>query len=233
MTKSSKEDEEYNEFLAWKARKEKKKNKPTEIKDKYPVSKIEKDPERIHMYVVGIRILNVSEYKKLLSVIPKKIHINIFDILMMTGIRYEEMLRLYDNENWYMRDLNLIHLPEEAMGKAERKQLERDISPLPISFPLMMDIFFENRRPPTQVTWDTNMKRWAEKAGMSPFGMSVKTTRKTLESWMYEAGVEQNKICLRQGHDSLTSLKHYQGRSFSDIEKYEIRKQLEAWNLSN
>jgi hypothetical protein len=60
-------------------------------------------------------------------------------------------------------------------------------------------------------------QRWAVAAGINPYGLSAKTTRKTLESWMITAGIIESAVCLRQGHDSLTSMKHYQGFVFSEI----------------
>lgn len=53
-------------------------------------------------------------------------------------------------------------------------------------------------------------------AGLSPYGLSVKTIRKTLESWMIAAGVLESSVCLRQGHDLLKSMRHYQGLASSN-----------------
>jgi hypothetical protein len=36
-------------------------------------------------------------------------------------------------------------------------------------------------------------------------------------------------VCLRQGHDSLTSMNHYQGLPFMDGERAEISKRLAGW----
>ena len=46
------------------------------------------------------------------------------------------------------------------------------------------------------------------------------------------AGVVESTVCLRQGHDSLTSMRHYQGLAFSDDEVRDIKKQLTAWGIS-
>jgi hypothetical protein len=68
-------------------------------------------------------------------------------------------------------------------------------------------------------------------AGINPYGLSVKTTRKTLESWMIAAGIIESAVCLRQGHDSLTSMRHYQALVFSDDELRDIKKKLTAWGI--
>src|SRR5665811_1511958 len=56
-------------------------------------------------------------------------------------------------------------------------------------------------------------------------------TRKTIESWCVAAGIIESSVCLRQGHDSLTSMRHYQGLAFSEDEMRDIKKQLTSWNL--
>lgn len=48
---------------------------------------------------------------------------------------------------------------------------------------------------------------------------------------MVVPGVPESAICLRQGHDSLTSMRYYQGLAFSDEELRDIKKQLIAWGL--
>jgi hypothetical protein len=48
---------------------------------------------------------------------------------------------------------------------------------------------------------------------------------------MIKAGVLESTVCLRQGHDSLTSMRHYQGLAFSEEEIRDINNQLTAWGL--
>lgn len=147
-------------------------------------------------------------------------------------MRYAEMLRLYDNHDWYNEKRNIIHLPEEAQKKHKRKQLERTIHPLPSMFNYLLKDFWEASRPPTASTWNKVLQRWAQAAGISPFGVSAKSTRKTIESWLIASGYVESTVCLRQGHDSLTSMRHYQGLAFSDDEKRDIKKQLTAWGFN-
>lgn len=198
---------------------------------KYPKLEYKKDPDALHLYVKDIRTLTPKEYQALKAEILKDSHKNIFDILIITGMRYAELLRLHDNPAWYDEENNLIHLPEEARKKHKRRQLERTIHPLPDTFNCMMKDFLQARRPPLEATWNKNMQRWAMYAGINPYGLSVKTTRKTIESWLIAAGIPESTVCLRQGHDSLTSMKHYQGLVFSEDELRDIKKQLLSWNL--
>ena len=211
-----------------------KKNNHVKITEsnKYPVLQLRRDPETIHHYLNGeIRILTPGEYQKIKNIIPQKRHRTLFDILMITGMRYIEVQRLWDHREWYLKKDNIIHLPEEAQKKHKRSQLERTIHPLPGMFELLMDNFFEERRPPAESNWNRDLRNWAENASINPYGLSAKSTRKTIESWMIKSGSLESAVCLRQGHDSLTSMRHYQGLAFSDDEIRDIKRQLTTWGL--
>ncbi|HET8685720.1 MAG TPA: hypothetical protein VFM18_03525 [Methanosarcina sp.] len=111
--------------------------KTTEM-NKYPVLKLKRDPEAIHHYLNGeIRILVPEEYQRIKNVIPQKRHRTLFDVLMITGMRYVEVQRLWDHKEWYLQKKNIIHLPEEAQKKHKRTQQERTIHPLPGMFELL------------------------------------------------------------------------------------------------
>lgn len=201
------------------------------IKEKYPSLKYTKDREALHLYVHDIRILTPTEYDKLLSFIPNKSHRALFELLMMSGMRYIEVQRLHDHPEWYNEKKNLIHLPEEAQLKHKRRMLERTIHPLPSEFRYIWQNFLEGGKPPAKCTWNKDLQRWAIKADIQPYGISAKTTRKVLESWMIAAGIPVNIVCLRQGHDSLTSMRHYQGLAFDDQEILDIKNKLRDWKL--
>ena len=53
---------------------------------------------------------------------------------------------------------NMIHLPEEAQRKHKRSQQERTIHPLPGMFELLLDDFFEARKPPAESNWNRDLK---------------------------------------------------------------------------
>jgi integrase len=204
----------------------------TTEQNKYPTQQIRRDPAMMHLYSAGeIRILTVDEYQKLEEAIPKDEHKIILKVLLITGMRFIELQRLYDNPEWYNQKRNHIHLPPEGQKKHKRTQKERTIHPLPSMFSDTMKLFFSGCRPPHESSWNRNIQRWSRIAGLNPYGISAKTTRKTIESWMVTAGIEVTSICLRQGHDSLTSMNHYQGLAFSDSEQRDIENQLKMWGL--
>ncbi len=200
---------------------------------KYPISKYEKDNENLQFYVNGIRILTPDEYQKLKAAIPKDEYKTKLDILLITGMRYAEYLRLYNHQEWYNEKRNIIHLPEEAQLKHKRKQRQRTINNLPSMFSYLLKDFWKARAPPPlESTWNKDLQRWARLANLNPYGISAKTTRKTIESYMISAGIPVNVVCLRQGHDSLTSMNHYQGLAFSDDEVRDIQRILTEWGIS-
>jgi len=49
-------------------------------------------------------------------------------------------------------------------------------------FNYMIKDVLQVRRPPLEATWNKNMQRWRIYVGITPYGLSVKTTRKTIES---------------------------------------------------
>ena len=205
--------------------------KVTEL-NKYPSQELKRDRDCLHLYTNGeIKVLTVDEYIKLKSAIPKDDYKIILDVLMITGIRYIELCRLYENHEWYNERRNLIHLPAEAQRKHERRQAERTITNLPSMFNLMMKMFFTGKKPPVESSWNRDLQRWSVKAGTSPYGISCKTSRKTLESWMIASGVLESTVCLRQGHTTLVSMQHYQNLAFSEDELRDIRNQLIGWGI--
>jgi len=207
------------------------KTQPTIKKEKYPTTGYKKDSNVLHLYVKDVRILTPKEYEALKAAIPSERHKTMFEILLITGLRYEEFLRLYNNRVWYNETRNIIHLPEEAQLKSKRAQRERTVHPLPFGFSYFMRAFWAGTKPPLEATWNKNMQRWAITAGLNPYGMSVKTTRKTIESWQIAAGIAESTVCLRAGHNSVTSMNHYQGLAFSEDELRDIRKKLTEWGI--
>ena len=184
------------------------------------------------MYSYGeIRILTPDEYNKLRAVIPQARHKTLLDVLLITGMRYIEVCRLWDNPKWFNEARNIIHLPQGAQKKHKRTQLERTIQPLPSMFSYILKDFWEARKPPCESSWNRNLQKWSQMAGISPYGISAKTTRKTIESWCVSSGLNESRVCLRTGHDNLTSMRHYQNLAFSDSELNDIKKQLTAWGM--
>ena len=177
----------------------------------------------------GTKVLNVEEFDKFIRSIPEK-RKPVFEINIITGLRYIELQRLYDNPRWYNPDRNQIILPKEAQKKVKQVLQKRTIDKLPSSFPYMWKLFLAGKRPPEHSSWARDLARWSEKAGINP-KVSPKTPRKTIESWMLKAGIPEIEIYSRAGHDPVTSLKHYQSLSFTEYEMRDIRRRLTEWAI--
>ncbi len=66
----------------------------------------------------GVRILRPGEYKIIRNSIHKRDKQILVDCLLLTGKRYEELIRPRHNPEWF--DGNFIHLPEWAQKKAKK-----------------------------------------------------------------------------------------------------------------
>ena len=177
----------------------------------------------------GTKVLNVEEYDKFLLAIPERMRA-IFEVNSITGMRYVEIQRLYDNPSWYLRDRNQIVLPKEAQKKVKQKLVKRTVDKLPYVFPYIFEKFVAGPRPPDRTSWNRDLARWSKKAGIEP-KVGPKTPRKTIESWMLKSGINEYEIYSRAGHDPVTSLKHYQSLSFTDYELRDIKKRLTEWGI--
>jgi len=177
----------------------------------------------------GTKVLTVEEYDKFLQCVNEKKRA-IFEVNVITGLRYIELQRLYDHPEWYYPARNQIILPAEAQKKVKQKLVRRTIDKLPSTFPYIFKDFIGGSRPVERSAWNRYLGRVSEKCGIEP-KISPKTPRKTIESWMLKCGIPEIEIYGRQGHDPVTSLRHYQSLSFTDYELRDIKKRLTEWGI--
>ncbi len=177
----------------------------------------------------GTKVLTVEEYDTFIQNIPKKKRV-VFEVNVITGMRYIELQRLHENPQWYEEDRNQIILPKEAQKKVKQKLVKRTIYPLPSTFRYIFNDFIEGSRPPEHSSWYRDLLRWSEKSNIEPV-VGPKTPRKTIESWMLKSGIPEIEIFGRQGHDPITSMRHYQALSFTDYEMRDIKKRLREWGI--
>jgi hypothetical protein len=67
----------------------------------------------------GTKVLTVAEYDRFVSFVPAKFR-PIFEVNTITGLRYVELQRLHEHEEWYYPDRNQIILPKEAQKKVNK-----------------------------------------------------------------------------------------------------------------
>jgi len=177
---------------------------------------------------MGTRILRPNEWKALLDGCPKVDYKTILQTLLYTGMRFVELKRFQEYPSWY--DGDFVHLPKEASRKKKRTQRERWVR-LNNQGKMIVQYFTQLKRPvPSYQSWNENLKCWCNRANLDPEGISVKTTRKTWESWlMFFYPQQMALITLSQGHTQLISLQHYLNMPFTESDRVEIKNYVEGW----
>ncbi len=177
---------------------------------------------------IKTRILRPSEYEALRAGADKTEKRTLLDGCLLLGARYEECRRIQRNPGWF--DGNFIHLPSEAQLKMKRKQAERWIRLSSLAKAIMPYFLESKKKLPTVQVFDESLKLWAKKGGLDPIGISARSTRKTLESWLIFYFPEAtNLVYLSQGHSTLTSLQHYINLPFIDEDKKAMTRWIAGW----
>lgn len=175
-----------------------------------------------------VRVLRPDEYVALRSGAPKEAKRADLDGLLYGGLRYVEAQRFKEHPEW-LDPKGFIHLPEEAVLKSKRRQLQRWVRLNPRGLEAMGK-FLRTPRLPTTQAWGQDLRRWAKTAGLDPVGLGPKTTRKTWESWLvYCYPEQQTYITLSQGHTSTTSVSHYLNMPFVGEDRERMRPFLEGY----
>lgn len=186
--------------------------------------------------VKGRRVFRPWEYQIFRSALTEDKRV-IADILLLTGMRYEELLRLHDNPQWIDYESGMIHLPEIAVKKgkhlSETVQTERWVR-LSIRAKGVLPMLFRVEMT-SRTAFDQMLKRRANAAAddnptFRPNKISVISFRKTCASWLrvyYPMHMDQ--IFLSMGHSRLTELRHYLGLPFTDTDKLGMKEWEEGW----
>lgn len=171
------------------------------------------------------RILRPCELKDLIDAIPKIENKERFEVLFYTGCRYTELQWLWEHPKAF--DGKNIHMPST---KPKAIQSDRYVR-LNVMGKRAVERFLRHRKNlPSYVTFDENLKRWAAWANLNDEGISIKSTRKTWESYLvvtYKNNREE--IYLSQGHSMQTALDFYLGLDFDEEDKKEMKYYVDGW----
>lgn len=171
------------------------------------------------------RILRPVEFKKLVEAVPKAENKEKLETMLYTGARYSELKALYKNPRWFQN--NTIKLP--AVKKLHMFN-ERYIRLNPQGQRAVTYFLRAKDNLPSYQGWDENLKRWAINAGLDPQGISIKTTRKTWESWLVTKYPKQLEyIFLSQGHTGMTALKYYLMIPFTEQDEKDMEYYTSGW----
>lgn len=199
----------------------------------------------------GVRILTPKEYFALESQITKPSLKKLVRVLLFTGMRYQEVLRLKDNPTGFdpVRKVIKVRSGKKASMYTERfvrltvdgvnavhDFLDDDRKDYPSSSVLMMNFVAWGRRayltPAPELEGEIESGANAGYKRNNVYGLSVKTFRKTWESWLAASFPDIIEwICLSQGHTSRTSMVHYLGVPFTPEERSHIHKYTYGWTL--
>lgn len=176
----------------------------------------------------GVRIFTPIEYGVFRKVLKPEQQI-LTDSLLLTGMRYEELRRLREHEDWL--DDDVIRLPSWADKKAKRKQRGRDIRLSYRGRAVLPNLFLI--KIPTRSSFDHSLKRWAWRAysgyGLDPTGISASAFRKTWGSWLMFCNFKDSYVYLSQGHDKWTDIEFYQGIAFKTRDRPSMDDWVAGW----
>lgn len=197
----------------------------------------------------GVRILTPGEYERLIKQITKTSLVLLVQVLLFTGMRYEEVLRLKNHPNHFNEKNRSVWV---RSGKMVAKSPERYVALTDAGCKAVKDFLADTRmKYPSASVMTINLTSWAEKAGFEPieddqmkplaganvgkerknvYGMSVKVFRKTWENWLLTICPDRVfDIMQSQGHDVNTSSEHYAGAVFSPDDVSKIREYVTGW----
>jgi hypothetical protein len=120
----------------------------------------------------GTKVLTVEEFDKFLTCITKR-YKPIFELDTITGMRYVEVQRLYEQLKWYSEARNQIILPPEAQQKVKQKLVKRTIDKLPSTFPYILEKFLAGPRPPDRIESKTTSRSVTRPAGSDLSGAFI------------------------------------------------------------
>ncbi len=167
-------------------------------------------------------ILRPSEFKQISNMVSRKYEI-IFSALLLTGMRYEELVRFRQHPEWF--DGSFIHLPPETGQKKVKRQSPERWVRLSIAGKAMIKSLFDISLPSVE-----SADQYIHYTFPLIEHFSVKSFRKTWESWLvfYYPGKEI-LIAESQGHTSVIQFKHYLNMPFTDKDRLEMKDYVEGW----
>lgn len=95
------------------------------------------------------------------------------------------------------------------------------------------EVYHQEKEAKDKKTGEMKVKSAGANEGMerkNVWGMSVKSFRKTWESWLTVTYPDQIDIITQSmGHEAVTAMKHYWGLPFTSDEKMDIRDMVKGW----
>ena len=181
----------------------------------------------------GVRILRPREYDTLLDTIFRKDlkyrYREILNALLYTGMRYVELQRFQKHPEWFDKKTRSIYLPPEASRKKKRTMKERYVYLSTQGITHVENFILYADSTPDRIVLNNMLNFWGNKAGLGR--ISVKTFRKTWESWLVVSYPNALAlIAMSQGHTTFTAMNHYLNLPFTDEDIEEIKVRTAGWS---
>ena len=186
----------------------------------------------------GSRVLTPCEAASIRRIIYKPSNRALFDLMLYAGLRLVEVRQLIENPDIFDEGRRLLVIKS---GKAKARQKERNVILSDRGMEAVRVFLQSPKMPSSPSAWQTNLIRWSRAAGLSPlpgrsdsggneYGITVRTSRKSWESWLLTACPDQSvRIALSQGHTESTALCHYLNLSFTEEERIGIIDEVTGW----
>lgn len=166
-------------------------------------------------------ILRPREFKRIRENCDRR-HQIIMDCLLYTGMRYQELLRLREHSEWL--NGQFIQLPSETGQKKIKRSSPGRWTRLSIQGRKAVESLFD-----IQLPTNNSINQYLNYNFRIP-GFSLKSLRKTYESWLvFYFPQQQLEIAMSQGHTVITQVRHYLNLPFSDVDKIEMKEFVEGW----
>lgn len=189
----------------------------------------------------GQRVLTPEEVTAIQNAITKPSSRFLFDLMLYTGLRLSEVKQIVNNPAMFDSKRKIITI---RSSKKEATQKTRNVH-LCDNGMTAVKAFLNQKEmkiPSSPSAWQMNLIRWCRSARIEPlagkdpldtgniFGITVRTTRKTLESWLLTANPDRSVyVALSQGHTVLVQLQHYLNLSWTEEERTEIKELVSGW----
>jgi len=148
----------------------------------------------------------------------------IFDTLIQTGGRIDEILHIRPKDFDFDRNILILRTTKTRAKKGERVGKPRTI-PISLQYARRIRKYIKNNKindesfifSVTSQAVSQLFKRRMEASGIKDwYQFSLHNIRKTTGNWLRALEVSAEEICLRLGHDMNTYLKHYGSPSVFD-----------------
>ncbi len=205
------------------------------------------------MEVNGVRVLTPGEVDRLRDAMGKPSNRVIFDALLFTGLRYAELTQVYEDPSRFDPDRKLVKVDNRKAKAVARSGDSRIVYLSDMGVEAVRAFIALNKKPSRYDLWLNNLKRWCHLAGLKPhrgqidgttseqmgqetvpnvWDISVKTTRKTWECWLFCSFPDRAELIAdNMGHSIEVSKKYYRKwyGAFKADEKAKILEYTAGW----